>query len=541
MSGNPYNWQSHSPAVQIRRDGVDEAAELMRANGSAVVMGGRGMGKSVFLRQLEAELESDAAIRVLLVEAPPAALTVEACLGFLAESLGVAASSFSSRPVFDEYFARADAPERLVLLFDEFDRYAEKGASAQPPGRGFFNDLEASRRSLPQLSILAAGSVGVFVVRDVLGSSFLARALYLPLRPFPRTDANVLVRPFASSGRSLPSEDVLDTLFLASGGIPALLTYGLQELWKLSGEATADDVTTVYKRFKRKYREYLRDLLSTLTDPRLSDAPRRLWERIHQEPGRITRSQLQAALGAASGTLDLSLDDALYLLEVAGVVEVEGPEENPLSARPIASLLNLSREPEVEGELRTQFLQDLAWLLARLHRSSLDFFRPGRERSGRERPGRERPDPGPRLVPESVFSAHLALGFALLGWRTEREAQRGAGRTDLLLRRNGDAETIVVELKIWGRNDYREAQRQVECYWTDDMAIGAVVQLTDAELADWPERYRRECLEPLGARVEAKDVMESSPIRARLRCVSTTADGLEIVVEHFLLRLPRRR
>lgn len=67
-----------------------------------------------------------------------------------------------------------------------------------------------------------------------------------------------------------------------------------------------------------------------------------------------------------------------------------------------------------------------------------------------------------------------------------------------------------------------------------------VVQLIDADLADWPERYRRECLEPLGARIETPQLPESSPIRARFRGVSSTADGLEAVVDHFLLRLPRR-
>lgn len=534
MSANPYNWQSHSPTVQILRDGVEQAARLMRNNGSAVVMGGRGMGKSVFLHQLKTELERDAGTRVLLIETPPAALTVEACLGHLAESLDVAPSAFTSRRLFDEYFSRGDAPERLVLLFDEFDRYAEKGASAQPPGRGFFNDLEASRRSLPRLAILAAGSIGVFVVRDVLGSSFLARALYLPLRPFPRTDADVLARPFADAAdRTLPSEDVLDALFLASGGIPALTTYGLQELWNLAREATADDVTTVFKSFRHNYREYLRDLLSALTDPRLSDAPRRVWERIQQEPGRIPRSELTAALGSPSGDLELSLDDALYLLEVTGVVRIDGPSDDPISAHPIASLLNLSRGPEPKSELTVRFVNDLAWLLARLHRSSLDFFRPSR----RSAPSGE----GPRLVPESVFTAHLALGFELLGWRTEREAQRGAGRTDLLLRLNGDNESVILELKIWGRNDYREAQRQVASYWTHDVKAGAVVQLTDAELADWPERYERECLEPLGVDVTARDVPKGSPIRAHFRCVSSTADGREASVDHFLLHLPRRR
>ncbi len=532
MSANPYNWQSHRPLIQIPRDGVKRAAELMRNNGSAVVMGGRGMGKSVFLGQLKSELENQDRTRVLLVEAPPPALTVDACLSQLARKLDVPFSKgLDSREIFDTFFARDDAPDRLVLLFDEFDRYAGKGAAAQPPGRGFFNDLEASRRSLPQLAILATGSIGIFIVRDILGSSFLARALYLPLRPFPRTTADLLVGPFAD--RHPPSEEVLDALFLASGGIPALLTYGLQELWKLDHEATADDVTTVYRTFERDYREYLRDLLSALVDPRLSDAPRRVWGQIQEEPGRIARSRLKAALGPVTGSLQLSLDDALYLLEVTGAVRVESEiHDNPIVARPIASLLNLSRESEPEGDLRTQLLEDLLWLLARLHRSSADFFRPAGAKgvSGESK----------RLVPESVFTAHLALGFGILGWRAEREAQRGAGRADLVLRRNGDDQTIVVELKIWGRNDYREAHRQVESYWTHDVVAGAVVQLTDAELADWPERYRRECLEPLGVRIDEQTVPESSPVRARFRCVSSTADGLEAGIDHLLLRLPRR-
>jgi hypothetical protein len=531
MNGNPYNWQSHSPSVQIQRNGVDKAAELMRNNGSAVVMGGRGMGKSVFLRQLKAELEHEDGTEVLLIEGPPANLTVEAGLGFLAESLGVAPSTFSSRRLFDEYFAQPGAPDRLVLLFDEFDRYAEKGSSAQPPGRGLFNDLEASRRSLPQLSILAAGSIGVFVVRDVLGSSFLARALYLPLKPFDRCDVDVLAGPLATRG--IASEDAFDALFLASGGIPALTTYGLQELWKLGREATPDDVTMVYTGFEEQYREYLRDLLSALTDPRLSDAPRRVWERIQQAPGKIARAELKNCLSPASGTLELSLDDALYLLQVAGAVRIESPlRGDPVIARPIASLLNLTREAEPKSDLRAQFLDDLAWLLARLHRSSLDFFRPLR---GAEAAGGSR-----QLVPESVFAAHLALGFELLGWRAEREAQRGAGRTDLILRRNGGSDTVVVELKIWGRNDYREAHQQVESYWTADVVAGAVVQLTDAEIADWPERYRRDCLEPAGVRIDPRPVAKSSPIRARFRCVSQTADGLEARIDHVLLHLPRR-
>ena len=530
---NPYNWQSHRPQAEIPRTEVGRLSEVLRNNGSAVVLGGRGMGKSVFLGQLKTELERQPGTRVVLLEAPPPMLTVEACLGALARRLGMSTAPFDSRELFDEYFARDDAPEHLILLFDEFDRYAEKGQpSAQPPGRGFFNDLEASRRSLPRLGLLAVGSIGVFIFRDVLGSSFLSRALHLRLRPLARADADALARPFTARGRPL-SADVLDALFLASGGIPAILTFGLQQLWQFDREATARDVTTAYKTFEEEHEEYLKDLLSAIRDSRLSDAPVGVWKRIQQGPGRIARGDLEAALGKPSGILKLTLSDALRLLEAVGVIRLESSavHDNPIVAHPIASLLNLSRGSAEEHGLRSDFLRDLIALLGKLHRSSADFFRQGPRQDGASA--------SKRLVPESVFAAHLSLGFELLGWRSEREAQRGAGRTDLLLRRNGGSEVVVLEVKLWGRNDYKEAQRQVESYWTEDVAAGAVVQITDAELPDWDQWYRSECLEPTGIDVE-KAPVEESPIRARFRCTSATADGLEVSVDHLLLRLPRR-
>ncbi len=56
---------------------------------------------------------------------------------------------------------------------------------------------------------------------------------------------------------------------------------------------------------------------------------------------------------------------------------------------------------------------------------------------------------------------------------------------------------------------------------------------------DWADRYRRECLDPLDAIVEEAPV-EGSPISAHFLCTSSTADGLDVRVDHFLLRLPQR-
>jgi hypothetical protein len=528
---NPYDWQSHNPKVEIPRALLGRVAETLHRGGSAVVLGGRGMGKSVFLRQLRAALERDADTRVVLISSPPAALTVEACLGQLARRLGVAGTDFySSAEIIEAYFASADVPERLVLLFDEFDRYAVRNAesAANPPGRGFFNDLEATRRDVQRLGVLATGSLGVFVVRDVLGSSFLARALHVSLTPFERDAVDDLASPFAEDGRALP-ENVVDNLHLAAGGIPALLTYGLERLWELDRKPIEHDVAELFADFRRHHGEYLKDLLRAVADPLLSEAPRRVLERIRGAVEPIDRAELEKALRSPGSPLTLDLVDVLLLLEASGLVRVAGSlhADDPLSVHPIASVLDLPQaSPPAPGPAE-RFCQDLEALLAKLHRSSVDFFRAARGGQGKQ------------LVPESVFAAHLALGFELLGWHTEREDQSAAGRTDLKLRRNASPEAFIAEVKIWGRNDYRETHRQIERYWTAEVVRGAVVQLAETDVPDWAERYRRECLEPLGIEVELLPLTDS-PIVAHFGSTSLVSGNLTAHVDHYLVRLSRR-
>lgn len=178
----------------------------------------------------------------------------------------------------------------------------------------------------------------------------------------------------------------------------------------------------------------------------------------------------------AAGVLDL--------LQAAGLVRVTGSmQADPVLVRPVASLLSLTSPSPPEPETRKRLLRDLEALLGRLQAASADFFRPGRG------------DEGKRLVPESVFSAFLAMGLELLGWQVEREAQQAAGRTDLKLRWNGGSEVAVVEIKIWGRPGYREVLRQIASYWSSETVAGAVVMLTDPGLEDWADLYRRKCLD----------------------------------------------
>jgi hypothetical protein len=205
---NPYDWKRHRPQVEVPRADADATADELRDGTSGVLLAGRGMGKSVFLRQVQRRLESLDDVRVVLFIESPARLTIDACLEALGKGLGVdAKGALHASDVLSAYFRRDDVPTRLVLLYDELDRYARAPEGQDPPGRSFFNSLESALRETPELGILAAGSIGVFTFRDVFGSSFLARADKVRIAPFnreelPQAEPGVPARLPALSHRS---------------------------------------------------------------------------------------------------------------------------------------------------------------------------------------------------------------------------------------------------------------------------------------------------------------------------------------------------
>ncbi len=527
---NPYDWQRHRPQVEIERAEVKAVAEKVARGKSGVLLAGRGMGKSVFLRQVAEAVERllGDEVRVVLVREPPSRLTVEECVKELAEALELPVSGTPSiRRLLETYDADPSRPGRLVILYDEFDRYGRPPdvPHASPPGREFFNNLESVRRDYSELGVMAAGSLGVFVFRDALGSSFLARAEALRIRPFGFDELHRLARPFAERGEEL-SEQTAVALLLASGGNPALLTYGLECLWPL--EQPADHhVAKVFAGFEKQHKEFLRDFHLSFADPVLSRAPQRVWDLVQRSGGRVRHEDLKAACaGAEHGPLRLSFDDALDLLEAAGLVRIGGAlSVDPVVVRPVASILNLQVSAVEAPRLAEQLRRDLTALLGRVHAAGADFFRPGG--AGGD---------GKVLVPEAAFAAFLALGLEMLGWQVDRESQSARGRTDLKLRWNGGREVALIELKIWGRKGYRDVQRQIESYWSAEVTAGAVVMLTDAEISDWPDRYRRQCLAAVNAEWNAPEDMA---VRGWFSCRTSTADGLAARVDHFLVRVPR--
>ncbi len=97
----------------------------------------------------------------------------------------------------------------------------------------------------------------------------------------------------------------------------------------------------------------------------------------------------------------------------------------------------------------------------------------------------------------------------------------------------------MVEAKIWGRNDYKEVQRQVEGYWAPDVRAAAVVMIQAGNAGSFVDDYRARCLSHPGLTVTELDV--PPPILRRFRVESTTSFRFRARVEHLLVRIPGGR
>jgi hypothetical protein len=183
------------------------------------------------------------------------------------------------------------------------------------------------------------------------------------------------------------------------------------------------------------------------------------------------------------------------------------------------------RDPAmVIHKLRDRLFRDLAAILSEMQLWSPDFFQPGHGGAAGE------------LVPESALSAFLGLCLKQLGWAVEREALQGAGRRDLKIMRRRRA--AVIEIKRWGRNDYKEVQRRLESGWAPGVFAAVAIMIHDGEAATLVAGYRATCLSRPGLKVACVPV--PAPILRHFRVRATTDDGFHAPFDHLLLRIRRR-
>lgn len=530
-SAGPYDWTRPSSPVTISRPAVSRAVEVLLAGRGALLLAGRGLGKSRFLNGVAEQLGRDPSAKVLRYREPPGVeRSLPAILRRLARDLGVDVPDVESfDDVLGEFFSRDAATQSVCILFDEVDQYATP-ADGEPLGRRLFNHLESCRQECDgRLGVLAAGGLGAYHLRSANASPFTARAERLRLSPFTVDEIAQLAEPFRLDGRAI-DEPLLLALHAASGGNPALVTYGLQSLWP-HDRPNISHAVEAFGRFAEVHGDFIEAFRRSAMNPEISSVPERVLAEVTRSPGAVSRSRLAALCPPGiDATAFVSVDDALDILVCAGVVSITGSiRSDPVIARPVHSVLTLPpREPTAAlGTLQARLVHDLERLLVHLHAVAPDFFRA------------ERGQPK-QIVPEAVFCATLAIALEAMGWAVvEREATLGAGRTDLKASHPAfNGEWAVVELKIWPRNDYDDIHSQIEGYWSRGVTAAAGVMLSDRDAAGWSEEFVRKCL--ARADLNVQPATPAAPIAAAFDVRSTTADGARAVVRHLLLRLARQ-
>lgn len=541
---NPYDWQSERPVHEVPREKLlNHVIEQIRNGTTGYLVGCRGMGKSAFLNRLEQRLPRDE-LDVLVLSAPRAPRSVARCIqsiademeklagargwpGSVIDKLRDHAKNERLPHLFDVYVnAMPPETERIALLYDDLDAYAD------PPelGRHFFSDLEDVRKkSSGRIVIFAAGGLGLVALDTVLGSSFFSRLAPQILAPFDAGDLGRLAEPFTTRGTPLP-QDVLESLLLATGGNPALATFGLQHLWLLDAPTSAD-VAEIFGVFRDAHEiGFLDKIRDPIFESRLSDAPERVWRKLRQSGGQIARQELEEILTQARGEPRFKRTQWIFrMLRSTGLVRASDDvyRRSRIDVDIIPSILTLDvPEPRPpEASLREQLVADVCDVLQDIQRMSPDFFRT--DSTGKR-----------EILPEAVFSVGLVIGLKPRGWKVERESQSGAGRTDIKARHIdfGDR-SVIIEVKIWNRNDFKEIHAQVTSYRSDGVEALATVMVGDVQDAAWPDDYERSCLN--GKAASARRMPPPGAIAGHF--VASTTDCAVLEVDHFLLRLAKRR
>lgn len=555
---NPYHWRATDPSgtLLVPRDHLVQpiVSDLVDHCANVILVGGLGTGKSVLLERVRAEAEARGATTAIILEEPPYEKTVPAVIRSVLEGLRLTEAEFTSAlqaasrvsgawrsvadlrdsdiggldmPAFFKSLLTARGHDRVVLLFDELDHYVID-TDRTTLARDFFNRLERWCRVLkPRLAALAAGGIGVVGLHSKVGSQFAIDARWHELGPLTVAEVDELVRPFETDGRPLDDEARL-ALSLHTGNHPRLTAYGLHWLWERPGPVTARDVAHVFAEFILR-EDFQREYWRRVSSEQLSEAGRQVLQVIRRRSGLVPVADLRSAVASARGSLQLSVEDVLRLVRSAGLVAVKGGRtEDPLRIEIVESVLQRDLEPVAPKDtLRAQLVATILPALTWLHQDASAYF----QGEGDKRD----------LVAEAVFASVIARQFITAGWtEVEREATRGAGRTDVKAKHPAFPGNAVVEVKVWDRNPAKDAvvHQQVLDYWTADVGAGLVVMLYGrASQTDWPRKYAERCLDGRCDRYES--LPPEAPVAARFAAHSTLDGGRSVVVDHLLLRLSR--
>lgn len=433
---NPYAWSSPCPKHIVPRTAVTEMADRLQRGQTMLLHAGRGMGKSVLLHELASQLEQKArTCERVLIEGPKGEPLAAAILEGLKWGDEVGFADSLGKHLRNGKYA--------ILLIDEIDAWVRPDLRSTT--RATLDQLaKLSRETYPgQLGILVAGGVGnTLLTHSPWGSTFASRVdRTFFLQPFSEREIAALASKLTDR-RDLPSE-WLGELLLASGGIPALACQVLEAAW-------ADDTIWPLDHLSQWIASqdgFRRAVRSSISVEEIQGT----WDLL-QAINQATRGELSAADADAAVGESLSAEDALRVLVSAGLVHPDYDiDADPWLVRPNPSVLNLGFQARLRRPSPLEALYaDVRQACAELRRHSSDLLRGSK---------------GDRkLVEEGTISAMVAMILRSRGWEADRETKQGPGRTDLRVHHRDLEGHVIVEVKIWGRNDFREVSKQLTGY-----------------------------------------------------------------------------
>lgn len=517
-----YRYDKEGSRPELPRRALRERIMDALLDGFGVELyGGHGMGKSYLIGQIRDDLASYPDVTVAVFQPPGQPVTAATCLKQIADALAIEVVVDGPTPTpidaVIEQWLRENPQSRLVLLYDEVDGYVSAGEFA----RTLFNALESVRKKDQEsrFGLLAAGGLGLVLLGTQWASPFVSRSKRIIAPRFDFDDMRELALPLELGDAA---DEILSALLALSGGIPFLVVYGMHALWKApSDQRTPTSLQAAFAAFFDECKQFLHSVWSALGADDEFCLPRQMWTLIRAHEGLIDSAGLLQALHPKAPN---EIDRALDVLAAAGLVSIEG---NVLSGRPasirlVPSVLNLPVVPRVPAQaatLRARLRMDLAFILSHVQRWGLSYF----QQRG--------------LIPEAAFQASIALGLASLDWtHIILESQLGSGRADITAAHPDFDGQVVIEVKLWGRNDYEEIREQVESYRVPETRALATVMISDTQNLT-PEVYRTKCLADEGT------PLTELPGGLVGYSTETTArpEWPEVLpVDHFLVKLLKR-
>lgn len=564
---NLYSWTTEKPThVVERKASLDDATSAcVKGEGAFVLLGTRGMGKSVFLAHLYDRIAKIEEFEAIRFDRPPLSKTIlEALVAeLIAKASGPRGSeaneSFAKRlrdlqarekivEIFEEYLnERSGSVERVVLMYDELDAYAETHRAKA--GRDYFDALEAARKKLDRrLFIVAAGGGGMLALKTILGSSIFSRESRTVLEPFDRDELIELAEPFRQLRGQELSDDIIDALLSLSGGNLALATYGLQELWEVD-EPSLLHLTRAFNTFFKSNSSFISSIRGAIFGFDKSEIPYHVWRHFKTNGGQLAKLDFATLRSTHEVESKVANEDILDMLRAAGLVRIDPSARNadPIPATLIPSILSFddtdtTRKPATS--LQEQLRNDLWDVMALIHQWAPSFYRP-KDKSKEEenqlaseansRPGsKAKNEEEKQLVPEAIFAANIAVYLTAKGWRANLESMSGAGFADIKAEHpRFSNEEAIIEVKIWKRK-VETIHNQITSYFAHGVKALATLVIGETQEPTWKDDYETTCLK---GKVDGDATWKplDRPWEGYFE-----AQWESRVVEHFLLRLPKR-